>query len=114
MNSRTMIAHTLESAAGRLNLTIPGDILSTSTEILQQEIFGVLESAPVRTASLTSLNLDLTAAKMVDSAGLNLLVAIIKWAKSHKAEVGVAISSANIQRTFAFTRLDQQIELTKV
>lgn len=109
-----MITHELDAAAGNLKVKLPADVLSTNSDALRKEIFGVLESDSVKITPWNKLNLDLTAAKMVDSAGLNLLVSIINWVKNRNAKVGVAISSANIHRTFLFTRLDKQIELTKV
>ena len=109
-----MITHSLNPAEGRLNISVPGDILSTNAESLRTDIFGVLESAPIKASPWSLMKIDLTLAKMVDSAGLNLLVAVVKAVKSRGGKVGVTIGSQNIKRTFSFTRLDQQIEVTTV
>lgn len=115
MNSTmTNLTHQLDLAARVLNVTIPGDILSTNADALRDELFALLESAPVNTGAWETLHLDLTGAQMVDSVGLNLIVSIIRAVKARQGKVAAKIRSANIRRTFQFTRLDKQIALTMV
>ena len=111
----TAITHQLDSApGGALSVTIPGDILSTNADTLHEEIFALLESAPVKAGQWNTLKLDLTGARMVDSVGLNLIVSIIRAVKSRPAKMEATLSSANIHRTFQFTCLDKQMTLMKV
>ena len=103
--------HRLDSAKKELIVTLEGDLLSTNVELARQEMFGLLESPAIREAQWDVLRLDLRAAKMIDSAGLNLIVALIKHVRTRGGRVISNISSPSIQRTFVFTRLDKQLEL---
>ena len=115
MNSTlTSLTHQLDSGSGVLHVAVPGDILSTNADALRDELFGVLESADIRSASWNTFRLDLTAAQMVDSVGLNLIVSLVRVVKARNGKVEATIRSANIYRTFLFTRLDKQIQLTKI
>ena len=100
----------LDKQNGTLQLKVDGDVLSTNVDTLRRDIFGAIEGGD----PWTTLQLDLTSAKMIDSAGLNLIVSVLKNAKQKNATVTARISSTHIQRTFAFTRLDQQIQVEMV
>ena len=106
-----MIHHTFNATDKTLQLSIPGDLLSTNADVTKSEIFAIFESAPVKSAGWTTLKLDLTAAKMIDSVGLNLVVSLYKEAKKLNAKTIAVISNPNIQRTFLFTRLDTHIQV---
>lgn len=106
-----MINHSLNTSDKTLQLTIPGDLLSTNTDQIKKEITAIIESASVKSAGWTTLKLDLTNAKMIDSVGLNLVVSLYKEAKKNNAKTTAVISNANIQRTFLFTRLDTHIQV---
>ena len=106
--------HTLDKNNGALQLAVAGDILSTNVDSLRSEIFSVIGQGEDGSGDWRSLELDLTSAKMIDSAGLNLIVSVLKNAKQRGAAVSAKISSTHIQRTFAFTRLDQQLSVVMV
>jgi len=101
--------HSINPTDHTLAVTIPGDLLSTNAEQTRTEIFALFESEAVKTTRWETLRLDLTAAKMVDSVGLNLIVALYKEAQKRRAKTTVVISNPNIQRTFLFTRLDKHL-----
>lgn len=103
--------HNLEISNRALTLVIPGDIVSTNAATLRQEAFAILESEVISRADWQTLHIDLRAANMVDSMGLNLLVSIIKFAKNRGAKVTGQVVNANVQRALCFTRLDTQMEL---
>lgn len=94
-----------------LTFTLEGDILSTTISPLRAEALRLLESPTVQNGSWNVLELVLPTAKMVDSAGLNFLVSLIKAAKNRGANVRAVVSSRTVHRTFVFTRLDKQVEL---
>ncbi len=50
---------------------------------------------------------------MIDSVGLNLLVALVRDMKAQNRKLQAVIASPNIHRTFQFTRLDQQIQVVQ-
>ena len=106
--------HTIKTSERVLQITLPGDLLSTNAEALRAEIFTLLGTPVVMAPNWDTLKLDLTAAKMVDSVGLNLIVAIYKETQKRKAKMTVVISNPNIQRTFLFTRLDKHLQVLMV
>lgn len=97
-----------------LTLRVAGDLTSTNAEALRNEVRTTLEIPEGATRPWDTFKVDLGAAKMVDSVGLNLMVAWFKRVRALGAKMQVAYSTPNIQRTFVFTRLDQHIELVKV
>lgn len=103
--------HLLDSSSKTLFLTFPGDIVSTNATVLREAIFGILESELVAQSDWTTLDLDLRAANMVDSMGLNLLVSIIKFARNRGSKVVGHVVNTNVQRALCFTRLNTQMEL---
>lgn len=103
--------HTLDSHTKTLTLVVPGDIISTNAAALRNEIFGILESEIISRASWETLQLDLRAANMIDSMGLNLLVSIIKLARTRESKIVGLIANQNVQRALCFTRLNTQMEL---
>lgn len=110
----TSITHQFDADAGVVSVTLPGDILSTNADTLRDELFGLLETPPVKAGGWHTLKLDLTAAQMVDSVGLNLIVSLVRAVKARHGAVAATVSSSNILRTFKFTRLDKQITVSKV
>lgn len=109
----SIMKHNLDTNTNTLSLTFPGDVLSTNVDSLKQEAFALLEGDQLKQGNWKTLKLDLTSAKMVDSAGLNLLVSIIKLAKARGAAVRATVGNPNVYRTFIFTRLDKQLELSQ-
>src|SRR5690349_18022353 len=106
--------HTIDPSSKTLTLLFAGDVLSTNADILRQEAIGALESPGLKSADWQTLKLDLTAAKMIDSVGLNLIVSLIKTAKTRSAKVVGLISKASVQRALVFTRLNTQMDLVMV
>jgi len=106
--------HSIKSAERTLEITLPGDLLSTNAEPIRTEFLALLETPAVKAPHWDTLKLDLTAAKMVDSVGLNLIVAIYKETQKRKAKMAVLVSNPNIQRTFLFTRLDKHLQVVMV
>jgi anti-anti-sigma factor len=100
--------HTLQPAS--LSLAIPGDILSTNAEDLRNRLFNELKTVE-DTPGLVEV--DLLRASMVDSVGLNLLVAIIRHVKARGGSLRFLIGNSNVERTFRATRLDSQAEIIR-
>ena len=97
-----------------LTLRVPGDLLSTNAESLRNEAGALLEGADSPSRQWDVFKLDLTAAQMIDSVGLNLIVTLVKRVQKLGAKFQITYSSPNVLRTFNFTRLDKQVELVKV
>jgi anti-anti-sigma factor len=96
-----------------LTLYVPGDLTSTNAESLRNEVKTTLEIPEGAPRAWDTFKVDLGAAKMVDSMGLNLIVAWYKRVQTLGGKMQVAYSTPNILRTFVFTRLDRHIELVK-
>ena len=106
--------HIIDSNSKTLTLQFPGDVLSTNAEVLRQEAVATLESPAMKASDWQTLKLDLSSAKMIDSVGLNLIVSLIKTAKSRSAKVVGLISNPSVQRALVFTRLNTQMDLVMV
>jgi anti-anti-sigma factor len=104
----------IDNRSKTLSITIPSDMVSTNSEQIRKDLFGILELPLVKQAGWELLQMDLTGAKMVDSTGLNLLVSIIKTASQRGAKVAAKIGNANVHRTFLYTRLDKQMTISLV
>jgi anti-anti-sigma factor len=103
-----MIDSRLERESRTLRLVFPGDVLSTNAGGLKEEAMRAIEgSAP----GWDSLEADLSAARMVDSVGLNLLVTLIKAAQGRNKKTRIRSSSTHVRRALKFTRLDQMAEV---
>jgi anti-anti-sigma factor len=97
-----------------LTVRVSGDLLNTTTAAVRAEIDPLLAAASHVLETGTTLRLDLTAATMIDSVGLNLVVSLLKAVQKRGAKLQIAYADQNILRTLTFTRLDKQIELVKV
>jgi anti-anti-sigma factor len=106
--------HSIDSTSKTLTLSFDGDVLSTNADVLRQDAMGALDSPAFKFADWQTLKLDLTAAKMIDSVGLNLIVSLIRTAKSRSANVVGLISNPSVQRALVFTRLNSQMDLVMV
>jgi anti-anti-sigma factor len=84
-----------------------GDLLSTNAAAAQAELTRLM-GADDRWRSIV---LDLRAARIVDSVGLNLIVSIIRTARPAGRTVRVLVSNPNVRRVLAFTRIDQHAEI---
>jgi len=97
-----------------VTLRVPGDLVSTNADAVRNEINGLLDTAGVAPRKWDTFILDLAAAKMVDSVGLNLVVSLLKRVQARGGKMQITYSSPNIFRTFTFTRLDKHVQLVKV
>ncbi|MBE2213287.1 MAG: STAS domain-containing protein [Opitutaceae bacterium] len=84
-----------------------GDLLSTNAAAAQAELSRLM-GADDRWKTIV---LDLRAARIVDSVGLNLIVSIIRGARPAGRSVRVVVSNQNVRRVLAFTRIDQHAEV---
>ncbi len=92
-------------------IDLPGDVLSTNVRDLRPLIFGRIDS--LAAGQISVLELSLERARMVDSAGLNLLVSAMRAAGEKGARMRVIVANENVHRTFVFTRLNQHLDLVR-
>ncbi len=99
-----------EAHTQTMRLVIPGDVLSTNVDQLRQAIATAVANG-VPGQKWETLEFDLRTAKMIDSAGLNLLVSIVRQIEPTGRKLRALIMNPNIHRTLLFTRLDKHMEL---
>jgi anti-anti-sigma factor len=99
---------------GILGLTLPGDLLSTTVDTLRTEIRHQLAEPPPPADAPHTICLDLRASRLIDSAGVNLLVGMIRTCQAKALKLKVLVASRTVHRTLLFTRLDRHLELVLV
>jgi anti-anti-sigma factor len=103
--------HKLECERKTLTVVFPGDVVSSNAAALQSELFALLESPAVKRGPWDRLEADLTAAKMVDSVGLNLLVTVVRTLTAEQKKMQVSVTALHVERALKFTRLDRLMEI---
>lgn len=103
--------HRMERESRTLRLVFPGDILSTNAVTLKEQMLAVLTNASLRQEAWDLVEMDLSAAKMVDSVGLNLLVTLMKVVQQKNKRIRIRTATSHVRRALKFTRLDQMAEV---
>ncbi len=103
--------HLLDRDTATLTLAFEQDILSTNVENLRKELSQTFSDPTVTNGTWQVLYLDLSNIRLIDSAGLNFMVSIIKKMTEKGVQMKALISNANLFRTFKFTRLDKHIQI---
>ena len=109
--TNTSVRNPAAPDAATISFGVPGNLLSTNAASVRQQIEDLLASQQLQGGLLGTFELNLRQAQMVDSVGLNLLVWLSKTLRQRQANLRLFISSAHVERTFKFTRLDQQAEI---
>jgi len=97
-----------------ITLVIGGNILSTNVQEVRQKVLDVLNQNETGNPLWKRLHIDLTAAQMIDSTGLNFLVAVTRHVKKRGIDLKISVSSANISKSFNFIRLNRQAEIVLI
>jgi anti-anti-sigma factor len=97
--------------ANVLTVTVPGNLLTTTVEGIRQDFSAVLEEPAVKRVPVELVEFDLSEAKMMDSAGLNLLVSFVKLGRGLGFKVRVLVTSPTLLRVLQFTRIDKLVEV---
>lgn len=105
---------TVASTGEEITLVVGGNILSTNVQEVRQKILDVITKSETEGPQWKQLHLDLTAAQMIDSTGLNFLVALLRHVKKRGSELKISVSSTNISKSFNFIRLDRQAQVILV
>ncbi len=94
-----------------LTLTVPGDLLSTTIDALRPQVSTVLQAIPVSATNRCILEIELRTTRLMDSAGVNFLVGILRACAGRDIRIRVRLTSHLVHRTLLFTRLDKHMEL---
>jgi anti-anti-sigma factor len=105
---------TVTGSGEEITLVINGNILSTNVQEVRQKVLDILTQNETSNPSWKRLHLDLAAAQMIDSTGLNFLVAVTRHVKKRGIELKISVSSPNISKSFSFIRLNRQADIVLV
>jgi anti-anti-sigma factor len=97
--------------AGSLLFPVPGDLLSSNATELLSQLDDFLAAHEERNSNWNALELDLRRASMVDSVGLNFLVALHKRLHADGKKLRIRTVSDSVQRILRFTRVDKYAEV---
>ncbi|MBL9139140.1 MAG: STAS domain-containing protein [Verrucomicrobiales bacterium] len=101
--------HTIDDQV--LAIGIPTDLLSTTVESLRAEILPLFDDTALKYSQVGKVHLNLCAVNMIDSAGVNFLVGIIRACQTRKLGITVTVKSRFVHRTLLFLRIDRHVEL---
>jgi len=105
------VAGEFESHTRLVRIKIPGDIKSTTVSDLQRDIFAILNDPGVRGLPFDTVEFVATEAKMFDSLGLNLIVALLKAVKQRDEKMRLRVASRAVYMTCLAVSLERQLEL---
>ncbi len=94
-----------------LQLTLKGDLKSTTTAALHRDVFSVLAHESARTLQISVVELDILGASMVDSLGLNLIIAVLKWSQQRGAKMRILVGTRGVYSTMLAVGLERQAEV---
>jgi ABC-type transporter Mla MlaB component len=94
-----------------LRLVFPGDVKSTTVEELHRDVFTVMADPAVKGVEVSILELDLTRAKVLDSLGLNLVVALHKLAKRRNETIRLRVAVRAVYLACMAVGLERMLEL---
>ncbi len=94
-----------------LQLAVAGDLISTTTAALHRDVFVILAHDYARSLSITVVELDISAATLVDSLGLNVVISVLKWSKQRGAAFRIIVGKRGVYSTMLAVGLDRQAEL---
>ena len=90
-----------------LHIAFAGDILSTNVQSLRPELMQALQKAE----GITSVQADLQAARIIDSMGFNLLIALFRECEKRQLRFGVINPSPEVLRLIKFLNLADRFGL---
>lgn len=105
---------TFEVQKAVLAIHVPGDFTIASVLECRLIVETAMAVPPGDSAPWQIVSLNLAAAKIVDSRGLDLIVTIHKTAQHLGARMQIVYSNVKVHRTLIFTRLDRIVTLIQV
>ncbi len=98
-----MITASYEEKEERLTLKLASDLLSSNAEQAAGSLEGALGVAPL----YKKLRLDLTACRMIDSVGLNLLYSLLYRVKQQGVSPVIVVAKGNVERILAVAQMGE-------
>ncbi|MEP6538291.1 MAG: STAS domain-containing protein [Bryobacteraceae bacterium] len=96
-----------------LQFAVPGDLLSTNAEQFRVSAGSMVDAHRASVPEWDAVEVDLERAHMVDSAGLNALIGLLKTLKNQGRRMIIRVADPHVHRVLIFTRMDRQAEVIK-
>ncbi len=90
-----------------LRIIFDGDLLSTNVDPLRQEIIALIKNNPAANHIIA----DLKNSRLVDSKGVNLLIALYRETQTRQFKYAVENPSPDIRRMLALLNLEERFGL---
>lgn len=100
-------------AKNMMQLSIPGDLLSTNADQFRVTAHSMMEAYPPGNLECQGVEVNLENAHMVDSAGLNALIGLLRKLKNDSRRMVIRVADPHVHRVLLFTRMDKQAEIIK-
>jgi anti-anti-sigma regulatory factor len=94
-----------------LGLVLAGDVKSTTVADQQRDLFALLANELVRELDQRALVIDLRTAALVDSLGLNLIIALLRWARDRNLPLAIELAGRGVYLPMLAVGLDRQAKL---
>ena len=91
-----------------LRITFEGDLLSTNIDALRTEILAAMAQYP----STQTIVADLTHSRLVDSKGVNLLIALYRETQNRKIGFRAENPTPDVRRLLGLLKLNERFGLT--
>ena len=94
--------------ANTLRITFDGDLISSNVDALRTQILFAMAQHP----SAQTIVTDLINARMIDSKGINLLIALYRETQSRKISLIAENPTADIRRLLGLLKLSERFGLS--
>lgn len=98
-------------ATACLKLTLRGDLKSTTIRALHTEISSIIKHEDSFSLKIDRVEIDISAAYIVDSLGINLVLSLVKWATNNSAEMHIFLGSKSVYDTLTAVGIDRHAKL---
>ena len=96
-----------------LQILVPGNLISTNADQFRASAGSAIAAQSAGKRDWPGIEIDLTAAKMVDSAGLNAIISLIRRLNKEGKRVLIHVRDQHVYRVCMFTRLDSLAEIIR-
>jgi len=100
-------------ADGMFQFLVPGDLISTNAAQFRAGANCAIDAQLANNRGWAGIEFDLTAAGMVDSAGLNALISMIRRLTGAGKRTLIRVKNPHVYRVCMFTRLDRLAEVIR-
>ena len=94
-----------------LKLIVQGDLKSTTIKALHAEITSIIKHEDAFSLEIDLVEFDISAANIVDSLGINLVLSMVKWATNNSAEMHVILGSRSVYDTLIAVGIERHAKL---